>query len=415
MRLLQNDASSKSQALIAKITEKMDGLNKSSKAFIGYIITLYLSMRGRYTFAGMSRYGQHCEKTHRLHFEKSFDFLSFNAALCKESLSDHCIIAFDPSYLPKSGKHTPHRDTFWSGCLGKAVKGLEIAGLAVVDVDNNTAYALEAIQTPDRATLDQRGQNLLDHYAALFIDRSDRLESLSGYVVADGYFAKKPFVDTLTSHTGLQLVSKLRKDARLKYVYLGGKTKKRGRPKSYDGDVNLEQLDEKHFSCCYQDEQVCIHQAVVWSVSLKQKIKLAYVVFKDEAQHLTDRYALYFSTDLNLDSCWIYRYYKARFQIEFLFRDAKQHTGLTHCQARSENKLYFHCNTALTAVSIAKAAHYLDLPTDERKAFSLADIKTQYFNEQMLNLFLVNFQLDTDLQENKAAIQQILNYGRLAA
>lgn len=128
MRILQNDASSKSQALIAKITEKMDGLNKSRKAFISYIITLYLSMRGRYTFEGMSRYGEHCEKTHRLQFEKYFDFLSFNAALCKESLSDHRIIAFDPSYLPKSGKHTPHRDTFWSGCLGKAIKGLEIAG-----------------------------------------------------------------------------------------------------------------------------------------------------------------------------------------------------------------------------------------------------------------------------------------------
>lgn len=74
---------------------------------------------------------------------------------------------------------------------------------------------------------------------------------------------------------------------------------------------------------------------------LEQKIKLAYVEFKDQQGNLTDRYALYFCTDLNLDGYWIYRYYKARFQIEFLFRDAKQHTGLTHCQARGENKLYF--------------------------------------------------------------------------
>jgi len=74
------------------MTEKMDGLNKSRKAFIEYIIRLYLSMRGRYTFEGMSRYGVPCEKTHRLHFEQEFDFLSFNASLCRETLSEHRII-----------------------------------------------------------------------------------------------------------------------------------------------------------------------------------------------------------------------------------------------------------------------------------------------------------------------------------
>lgn len=425
MRLLQNDASSKGQAVIAKITEKMDGLNNSRKAFMEYIITLYLSMRGRYTFEGMSRYGVPCEKTHRLHFEQEFVFLSFNTSLCQETLSEHRIIAFDraancPSYLPKSGKHTPHHDTFWSDCLGKAVKGLEIGGLAVVDVDNNTAISLEAVQTPNRMTLQQRSQSLLDHYAQLFIERNATLNALSDYVVADGYFAKKPFVGALCHQTNLQIISKLRKDARLKYLYQGKPTGKRGRPKCYDGNVTLAQLEGHHFSTCYQDEAVCIHEAVVFSVSLKRKIMLAYVRFKDENGKLTDRYALYFCTNLRLEGYWIYRYYKARFQrgrpaIEFLFRDAKQHTGLTHCQARSENKLYLHFNTALSAVSIAKAAHYIDVPPADRSAFSLADIKTQYFNEQMLNLFLGNFQLDADLKENKTAIQHILNYGRLAA
>ena len=35
----------------------------------------------------------------------------------------------------------------------------------------------------------------------------------------------------------------------------------------------------------------------------------------------------------------LYHYCKARFQIEFLFRDAKQFTGLSNYQARSEAKL----------------------------------------------------------------------------
>ena len=77
------------------------------------------------------------------------------------------------------------------------MKGLEIGRLAVVDVDNNTAISLEAVQTPNRMTLQKRSQSLLDHYAQLFMERNTTLKALSDYVVADGYFAKKPFVDTL--------------------------------------------------------------------------------------------------------------------------------------------------------------------------------------------------------------------------
>ena len=54
-----------------------------------------------------------------------------------------------------------------------------------------------------------------------------------------------------------------------------------------------------------------------------------------------NRYALLFSTDIDLEPLKLYRYYKGRFQIEFVFRDAKQFTGLNDCQARSKAKLDF--------------------------------------------------------------------------
>ena len=49
----------------------------------------------------------------------------------------------------------------------------------------------------------------------------------------------------------------------------------------------------------------------------------------------TSGYALLFSTDLTLDALAIVKYYKARFQIEFVIRDAKQYTGLMDSQARN--------------------------------------------------------------------------------
>jgi hypothetical protein len=39
------------------------------------------------------------------------------------------------------------------------------------------------------------------------------------------------------------------------------------------------------------------------------------------------------STDLKMDGGCILLAYHSRFQIELLYRDAKQHLGLTHCQA----------------------------------------------------------------------------------
>jgi len=40
--------------------------------------------------------------------------------------------------------------------------------------------------------------------------------------------------------------------------------------------------------------------------------------------------------------------------MEFIFRDAKQSTGLQNCQARNINKLHFHYNASMSAVSTAK-------------------------------------------------------------
>ncbi|VAW25121.1 hypothetical protein MNBD_BACTEROID01-833 [hydrothermal vent metagenome] len=56
-------------------------------------------------------------------------------------------IAFAPSYISKSGKKTPGLGYFWPGCAGKAKWGLEIAGLAAIDIENHTAFHLEAVQT----------------------------------------------------------------------------------------------------------------------------------------------------------------------------------------------------------------------------------------------------------------------------
>ena len=46
-------------------------------------------------------------------------------------------------------------------------------------------------------------------------------------------------------------------------------------------------------------------------------------------------------TEAGMSAKDIFEIYRTRFQLEFVFRDAKQFTGLTHCQARNSNKEIF--------------------------------------------------------------------------
>ena len=65
---------------------------------------------------------------------------------------------------------------------------------------------------------------------------------------------------------------------------------------------------------------------------------------------------VFFSTDTKMDAGKCVAVYKSRFQLEFVFRDGNQFTGLEDCQARSKEKLDFAFNASLAAINTAKAA-----------------------------------------------------------
>jgi hypothetical protein len=53
-------------------------------------------------------------------------------------------IAFDPSYIQKSGKKTTRLHWYWLCCAGKPKWGIKIDGIAAIDTYNHTAFHLEA-------------------------------------------------------------------------------------------------------------------------------------------------------------------------------------------------------------------------------------------------------------------------------
>jgi hypothetical protein len=107
---------------------------------------------------------------------------------------------------------------------------------------------------------------------------------LSRYVAADAYFAREPFVDTLLGE-GVQLITRLRKDARLRYLYNGPRLKRRrGRPKTYDGRINPYALREEHFTPCAQAEEGlwAAYQSTVNVQSWKRNAKVVVVHHLDD-------------------------------------------------------------------------------------------------------------------------------------
>lgn len=160
----------------------------------------------------MGRYGNFGEQRYRQQFGHKFDWLSFNVSLANSELGSRLAIAFDPSYISKSGKCTPYLGRFWSGCAKMAKRGLEISGIGVIDIDLHTCLHLEAVQTPPCGTLEQVKWTLIDWYLYVLRTRKEKPQQLTRYVVANAYFSKFTFVSGALD-MGFHVISRFRDDA----------------------------------------------------------------------------------------------------------------------------------------------------------------------------------------------------------
>jgi hypothetical protein len=412
---------------ITNILEKMPGVAKPQKRFLVTLFLTILLMRGKVNFRNMSRYSDLNEKTYSRQFRQSFDFADFNKQLIAETVPrDHEKIAvLDCSFVTKSGKKTYGLGFFYDSSHDQAAKGLEISNLAVIDVTDNTGYSLSSWQTPpqeeiERLIVGQRpvqsdGQEeadeitRVDFYAEHLRRDAAYLPDEVKYLAVDGYYAKIKFVNAV-DELDLYTIGKLRHDANLRYLY-DGPQKKFGARRKYDGKVKFDDLSRLEY-VGEVDKDIHLYTAVVNSVGLKRNIRLVYVL--NLRNKKKPGYALLFSTDTELDAKTIYRYFKARFQIEFIFRDAKQFTGLCDCQARRQESLDFHFNASLTALNLAKVDAYLSFDYDPETPFSMATQKMVYFNEHLLEKVFSILDFDLSLIKCNPEFEALRTYGAIA-
>ena len=403
--------------LTKMILDEMKNVGKAQKQFFITLMQTIVSIYGHVNFKSLSRYSGLSEKTFRRWFKTSFDFCEFNLRAIGKVLKPHCevIAAFDQSFVDKAGKMTWGKASFWNGCASRAEKGLELDLCALVDVNRNVAYPLAAEQTPPdnekiKPCSDAPDEpSRIDFYLSCIERVCQAILQYTKYFAFDGYFTKKRFVDGIVK-MGFHCIGKLRSDANLKMFYHGEQKKGPGRPKKFAGKCNIAKLDGFTFELDI-DDKTKLYSGIFYHASLERTIKVVAAV---QTKNNKVAIALFFSTDLLLHAFKIYLYYKARFQIEFIFRDANQFTGLGDCQSRDKESLHFHFNASFTALNLVKIQEQLEWSNHkDDKPFSMASHKARFHNESLIERFFSMLEYDLSLIKSAPLYHEMLNYGTI--
>ena len=247
----------------------------------------------------------------------------------------------------------------------------------------------------------------------------DQLKKQVQAVVGDAYYTRLKFVSRVVDEGQLPFVGKMRKDANLKHLYMGSRTGKLGRPRLYDGKVSLH--DHSRWDVIPWADECMVYTVVAYSVSLKRQVRVVAVVWPGSRAR---RVEMLFSTSITMTATTIIALYRARFSMEFPFRDGKrpsvlmgavlaktQFFELSECQSRQVEALHFHWNMALMVVSVAPLSQLRDQRADPL-VFSMEDEKRRAYNKFFAERILTQEQTD---QKREDLLVDLLLLGVKAA
>jgi putative transposase len=351
-------------------------LPKTTARQLAHIVVAILTMTGRITQKGISRWTDKggSYRTIQRFFHTHIDWLAINWAFFQHFVFDRkstYLLAGDETVISKSGKLTFGLDRFFSSLFERAIPGIACFSMALISVQKRHAYSLsneqvvrteeekqqakqrqqtrkarskksEALKKPEPAKpkgrpVGSKNKNKTEQPLGAELVRIQtqakkvcdviRKRLAVNYFVLDGHFGNH-FACQMVRQLDLHLISKLRSDAAL---YLEPTAlAKQLRPRLKYGDrlnvaeLPADRLKSSHTQAGYltQVYQVrCLHKSFDRHLN---------VVILKKTHLLSGRVGqvILFSSDLFLGAATLIDYYTLRFQIEFTFRDAKQHFGL---------------------------------------------------------------------------------------
>jgi len=388
--------------LLPTLVSLLPFLSKPQRTFLSRFLKTLCMNPGRATQLQLARLDGPSPRSQARWATKYFPFLSiFLIFLQHQGVLDHPLVAvLDASFLPKSGKKTWGKGKFWHGCQNRTAAGREISVLGLIDLQEETAWPLDVRQTP--ASLPE-GETRLDFYLRHFQDKSKFFPASIKTLVVDAGYTHQRFVAGVQA-LGWQIVGKLRKDANLLYLYTGEREKRRGPARKWAGKVAVKTLDHfEEISSLQSGEEICTQ--VVYHKGLQRVVRV--VGIRTEL----GPYTLLYSTDCAQSALEIIRLYRLRFQIEFVFRDAKQYTGLGEDQVRSKEGQALHHGMALLATLVAR----LEERAAKNAVVSLRTRKQKMYNTALI-LHVFSCQgIPASASVVRSVLEHAQNFGCMAA
>ena len=211
----------------------------------------------------------------------------------------------------------------------------------------------------------------------------------------------------------------MRKDADLKHLFTGPRAGKPGRLRVYAEKVSLH--DFSLWDALPWADESMVYTVVAHSVRLKRQVQVVAVVPGSR------RTEMLFSTSTGMTAATIIALYRARFSMEFPFRDGKrigvasgavlpkkQFARLSECQSRQVEVLHFLWNMALMAVSAARLSQLHDQRAGPL-VFSMEDEKRRAYNAFFTGRISSILTVEQSDQKREELLADLLTLGVKAA
>lgn len=193
------------------------------------------------------------------------------------------------------------------------------------------------------------------------------------YLALDGHFGHQQAV-LLAQQNDLQLISKLRKDAAL-YEPYDGEYSGRGPKRKYGARLNCAQLPTKYLQQSERQGDLCTqyYQGLFLHPEFGQALN-AVIIVKTNVKTQKVGHVILFSSDAELGWEKLVDYYSLRFQIEFNFRDAKQHFGLEDFMNTTATGVENAANLSFLLVNVSAKLLAESAPNE----VGVLDLKTRF-------------------------------------
>jgi putative transposase len=375
---------------------------------LGRVIEAMLSMSGRVTMRGLSRWSGKggSYRTIQRFFNASLHWCHLNWLLIRHHVldaDDVVLMSGDHVVVTKSGKMTYGLDRFFSSLYGKTVPGLCFLSLSLLSVKRRTSYPVLTEQVEKvceaaaqaQSTKKSRGQRgrpqgsknrnrrevalspslrfIQEHIQSLLKQIGDAFKVV--YFIFDGELGHNDAMQ-MVRQVGLHLVSKLRHNSALYFPYAGPYAG-RGPYRKYGKKLDYRNVPSAYLQATSIDEgiETNIYQLALWHKKFAEMLNVVVIVKTNLQTHKTAHVVL-FSSDLTLGSAQLIDYYRLRFQLEFNFRDAKQYWGLEDFMSVNARPVYNSANLAMFMVNVSQA---LMRPMRAQwPAFSVNDLKAWF-------------------------------------